>query len=184
MTKRKITCISLLFIGCGITYFYLDTRNNIQDIVRNNIEIEAYYNNKPGSVNTTRYISILEIPSIKLKRGLYPINDPLSKIENNIIFLDKSDMPDKKNSTVIIVGHSGDTSNSYFKNLYKLKYKDEIILDYDNTRYRYMVTDIYEIKKNGQLAIESNKDKRTITLVTCKGNKKQLVVIGTQVKEN
>ena len=117
---KKFTCISLLFIGCGITYLYLDMGNSIQDKVRNNIEIEAYYNTKPDRTNTTRYVAILEIPSIKLKRGLYPVNDPLSKIENNIIFLDKSDMPDKKNSTVIIVGHSGDTTNSYFKNLYKL----------------------------------------------------------------
>lgn len=184
MRKRNITCISLLFIGCGITYFYLDTKNNIHDIVHNNIEIEAYYNNKPGSTNTTRYIAILEIPSIKLKRGLYSVTDPLSKIEKNIIFLDKSDMPDKKNSKVIIVGHSGDTTNSYFKNLYKLKYQDMIYLNYDNKEYKYTITDIYEIKKNGTLAIESNKDKRTITLVTCKGSNKQLVIVGTQTKEN
>ena len=184
MLKRKITCISILFIGCGITYFYLDTKNSIQNTIRNNIEIEAYYNNKPGSINTTRYISILEIPSINFKRGLYEINDPLSKLDNNIIFLDKSDMPDKKNSMVIIVGHSGDTSNSYFKGLFKLKYNDLIYLDYDGYKYKYKITDIYEIKKNGNLAIESNKDKRTIALVTCKGNKKQLVIIGTQEKEN
>lgn len=54
---------------------------------------------------------------------------------------------------------------------------------YNGIKYVYQINDIYEIKKSGKLALESNKDKKTLTLVTCKGSNKQLVIISTLTKE-
>ena len=132
MLRKSITCISLLFIGYGITFFGIDYHDKLED---------AH--------------------------------------ENELL----TDMPDMQNSRVIIVGHSGATSNSYFKNIHKLKKKDTIYLYYDKIKYTYKVTDRYDIIKNGTLALESNHDKKTLTLVTCKGNTKQLVIIATLTKE-
>ena len=86
-------------------------------------------------------------------------------------------MPDKKNSRVIIVGHSGSDTVSYFKNLFKLKIKNDIYLYYDNKKYHYKIIDKYEIIKTGSMAIEPNKDKEKLILVTCKDDKKQIVII-------
>ena len=58
---------------------------------------------------------------------------------------------------------------------------DIIYLYYDNERYVYKVSDIYEITKNGTLALESNKDNKTLTLITCKDSKKQLVIVSTLI---
>lgn len=183
MVRQSITCISLLFIGCGISYYCFDKYNSIKEINNNELLTYNYLYNKNSKSNKKQYISILEIPSINFKRGLYKKKSPESELSKNIIFLDESDMPDKKNSKVIIVGHSGAPSNAYFKNLYRLKLKDDIILYYKNKQYDYIVTDIYEIKKNGTLALESNKSNKTLTLVTCKGMDRQLVIVSTLKKE-
>ena len=177
MVKRSIRCISLLFIGCGISYFCLDNyKLTIDKIENKNIINNFLYGNN-------NFEAILEIPDIKFKRGLYKKDDIKSNIDKNIIFLDSSDMPDVDNSRVIIVGHSGAPSNAYFKDLFKLKLNSYIYMYYKNIKYTYKVTDKYEIKKNGTLALESNKNDKTLTLVTCKGLDKQLVIISTLIKE-
>lgn len=197
MVKKSVTCISLLFIGYGISYLYLDYRNKVIDLNNNELLLGKYFEreeetntniitteiNNDAAVTKEEYISILEIPRINFKRGLYDKESKDSIVDKNIIFLDKSDMPNQVNSRVIIVGHSGDTSNSYFKYLYKLKHNDKLYLYYNNVKYIYKVNDIYEIKKNGTLAVESNTDKKTLTLVTCKGSSKQLVIVSILQKE-
>lgn len=187
MVKKSITCISLLFIGCGISYFCLDKTNGIIDLQNNELLVGKYFSkeekNKESNVKKEEYVAILQIPKIKFRRGLYKENSPQNKLSKNIIFLDSSDMPNKDNSRVIIVGHSGAPSNAYFKNLYKLDIKDEVILYYDNQKYIYKVSDIYEIKKTGNLALESNRENKTLTLVTCSGLDKQLVIVSTLTKE-
>lgn len=187
MVKKSITCISLLFIGCGISYFCLDKTNGIIDLQNNELLVGKYFSkeekNKESNVKKEEYVAILQIPKIKFRRGLYKENSPQNKLSKNIIFLDSSDMPNKDNSRVIIVGHSGAPSNAYFKNLYKLDINDEVILYYDNRKYIYKVSDIYEIKKTGNLALESNRENKTLTLVTCSGLDKQLVIVSTLTKE-
>ena len=193
MVKRSITCISLLFIGCGISYFCVDKAYNITDSSNNELLIDKYFKNEVKSNNKTEikqnklskeeYIAVLQIPKIDFKRGLYKESSPENRLSKNIIFLNSSDMPDKNNSRVIIVGHSGAPSNAYFKNLYKLVINDKLILYYDNYKYTYKVTDIYEIKKTGTLALESNKGAKTLTLVTCKGLDRQIVIVSTLTKE-
>lgn len=187
MKRKSITCISLLFIGYGITYYGIDKYNNIRDLNNNELLMMKYFKKDSREEQKKEvkkeYTSILEIPKINFKRGLYKIGSPLNKLSKNIIFLDTSDMPDKDNSRVIIVGHSGSVYNSYFKNLYKLNYKDNIILYYKNKKYVYKVTDIYEIVKNGTLALESNKENKTLTLVTCKDDNTQIVIVSTLYKE-
>ncbi len=193
MVKKSITCISLLFIGCGISYFSFDYYNHVKDMNDNELLVESYFDNnhtlratsdnKESNKIINNYVAVLIIPKLNFKRGLYEQHSPESELSKNIIFLDSSDMPNKENSRVIIVGHSGDTSNAYFKYLYKLKYKDILYLYFNGVKYSYQISDIYDIKKNGTLALESNKDKKTLTLVTCKGSNKQLVIISTLIKE-
>lgn len=196
MVKKSITCISLLFIGCGISYFCFDKYNNIKDLSNNELLMEKYFekeeekdtikeksNTQKKKVKKENYIAILEIPKINFKRGLYEKKDPQNELSKNIVFLDSSSMPNESNSKVIIAGHSGNTYNAYFKNLYKLGNNDIIFLYYNNKKYTYKVSDIYEITKNGTLALESNKNKKTLTLITCKGVDKQLVIISTLTKE-
>lgn len=178
MLKNKLTCIGLLFIGCSLSFYYIDYQNNIEVINDNELLMEKFYTKRKSE-----YVAILEIPNIKFKRGLYNKESSNNIIDKNIVFLNSSDMPSEINSRVVIVGHSGDDSNSYFKNLYKLKRTNLMHLYYENYKYTYKISDIYEVKKTGTIALESKKDISTLVLVTCKGYTKQLVIIGELINK-
>ena len=183
MVRKSITCISLLFVGYGISYFCINSNKTYRDLTYNELLVGKYFEKEKKDYVEDNYVAVLEIPKISFKRGLYEQNNPNSVLDKNIIFLDVSDMPDKDYSRVIILGHSGNSYNSYFKNLYKLKLNDKIIMYYNNIKYTYKIKDIYEVTKNGTLALEPNKNTKTLTLVTCKGLSKQLVIISTLTRE-
>lgn len=129
-------------------------------------DIEKYLDNK-----NSNYISLLEIPKINFKRGI--TNE--SNINKNISFLKDSNMPNISGSTTIIAGHSGNSSNSYFKNLYKLKIGDYAYLFYDRIKYKYIVYKMEVIKKTGKLKLNNDRIKKLI-LITCKDDDKQIIV--------
>ena len=75
-------------------------------------------------------------------------------------------------------GHSGNARISYFRHLDKLTNGDEIILDYKDHSYKYIVSNIYVVEKTGTAVINRDTNKNTLTLITCRHNtKKQIVVI-------
>ena len=86
--------------------------------------------------------------------------------------MSSSDYPDKENGNVIIAGHSGNSSVSYFNKLYLLNIGDLAYIDYNNVTYTYKIINIYNIEKTGKAEIKTLKDKSTLTLITCtKDNK-------------
>jgi len=85
------------------------------------------------------------------------------------------------NGNVIIAGHSGSSTVSYFKNLYNLDIGDLIYLEYDNDVYKYKIDNKYLVKKTGNIEIIRDTNTKVVTLVTCYGNDKQLVVIANIV---
>lgn len=128
------------------------------------------------------YIAIIKIPKINLERGLV---DPKSKYNNvnyNIEILKESSKPDEENGNVILAAHSGNSRVSFFKNLNKLVLGDEVFIDYNGKTYSYKVTNIYDIEKTGKAKIVTNKNKTSLTLITCRHNtNKQIVIICEQV---
>ena len=128
--------------------------------------------------NKINYIAILKIPKIDLERGLVDPNSYLNDVKYNVEILDESSMPDEIGGNVILASHSGTARISYFKNLHKLVIGDSISINYKSKIYNYKVVNIYEIDKTGTAEIIRNKNKSTLTLITCKHNSnKQIVVI-------
>ena len=124
------------------------------------------------------YIAVLKIPKIKLVRGLVDRNSYQNNIKYNVQILKDSSMPDEEKGNVILAAHSGNARISYFKNLDKLAIGDDISIEYKSIIYNYKVVDIYLIDKTGTAEIIRNKDKNTLTLITCKHNtNKQIIVI-------
>jgi LPXTG-site transpeptidase (sortase) family protein len=123
------------------------------------------------------YIASLTIPKISFSRVLYELNDKRNDLEENIIFVSGSSMPDEEKGNVIIAGHNGNSNISYFKDLNKLDLKDTFTIKYNNIEYNYKIVKKYLVKKNG--TVEINRDIRfsTVTLITCYGKDKQLVII-------
>ena len=152
---------------------------NTNDKNNENIKEEKQTVSSTLKVNTSNdYLAVLKIPKISLKRYLYDVNSKQNDVDKNIEILKSSDMPDVKGGNLILAGHNGNTSVGHFKNLHKLVLKDEIIIYYNGNKYVYKVSKIYDVLKTGTVAIKRNQSQSTVTLITCLGNDKQLVVIG------
>lgn len=186
----------IILIGFGlIGYDYYSNKKIDND---EELAIEEFYNNEDISKEIheepveevkeekpkekINYIAILKIPKIKLERGLVDPKSYLNNVNYNIEILKESSMPDEVNGNVILAAHSGNARISYFRNLDKLNIGDEISIDYKSNIYKYRVSDIYLIDKNGKAEIIRNINKSTLTLITCKHNtKKQIVVIAEMI---
>ena len=145
---------------------------------KNNKEKKQIVGNTLKVDTSNDYLAIIEIPKISLRRYLYDINSKENDVDKNIEVLKDSDMPNIQGGNLILAGHNGNTAVGHFRNLHKLVLNDEIIIYYNNSKYVYKISKIYDVLKTGSVAIKRDKSKSTITLITCLGNDRQLVVIG------
>lgn len=113
------------------------------------------------------YLGILDIPKINFYKGFYSKTSSLNNVQFNLFVLKESDYPDVVNGNLIIAGHSGNYSNSYFNDLYKLSIDDTVTVHYQGKDYIYKITKIYNEKKTGTVRILRNRNKTSLTLITC-----------------
>ena len=122
-------------------------------------------------VDYSKYLGVLEIPRIGLKRGFYNTDSRYNSIEYNVTLIGGSDMPDVEGGNLILVAHSGDAYISYFAYLYQLEIGDVAYVTYAGRKYGYQIVDIYEVEKNGVVVIRRNEERTSLTMITCtKGN--------------
>ena len=132
-----------------------------------NKEEENSSDTEENNNNYETYIGTLEIKKIGLYRGFYSKDSPLNNVKINLKILDVSAYPDEENGNVIIIGHSGNYSNSYFANLYQLQLGDIASIYYNNKKYNYKIDNIYTDEKDGTVTIYRDDTKNTLTLITC-----------------
>ena len=176
MLKKSYKIISFILIGFGLFLFFIEE-------VKMNEKIKTFevsYNIIKGEINTyNTYLGILEIPKINLKQKFYTKDSPLNTVEKNIELIETSQMPTEKNANLILAAHSGNSKIGYFKNLDKLNIGDIAYINYNNQKYTYTIQDIYDVHKTGYIEIKRDKNKKTLTLITCKKNSNmQTVYIG------
>ena len=113
------------------------------------------------------YLGVLDIPKINFYKGFYSKTSSLNNVQFNLFVLKETDYPDVVNGNLIIAGHSGNYSNSYFNDLYKLSIDDTVTVHYQGKDYIYKITKIYNEKKTGTVRILRNRNKTSLTLITC-----------------
>ena len=126
---------------------------------------EVVETKKEESIET--YTGILEIPKIDFSKGFYKKESSLNNVKFNIKIIPQSNYPDEDKGNVIIIGHSGNYNNSYFKDLYKLELNDTAMIKYNNKIYTYKVVNIYTEAKDGVVTIYRDERKSCLTLITC-----------------
>lgn len=145
------------------------------------VVIEEVKKEKKSSEIQLEYKAILEIPKIKLKKGVVEATKNFNSI-NYAISIDRTSNYPNEMGNFILYAHSGNSKKSYFKNLNKLNVNDEVFVYYEGVKYNYQIIDKYEIEKIGKMAINRYKDRRLITMVTCiRNTNKQVVLIGEQI---
>ena len=143
----------------------IDEEIEIEPIEEENEEVEDI--KEENSYTYEEYLGIIEISKINLYKGFYNKKSNLNNVKFNLYVLPESTYPDVDKGNLIIAGHSGNYNNSYFANLYKLTNEDTIIIHYNNLKYTYKIVNIYYEKKTGSVRIFRDKEKTTLTLITC-----------------
>ena len=185
--------IGVFFIFLGSSYLIYNQYNNKKQDSINDGLIEDYFKvedeiietpqkeieeEKPVPKEKIDYIAVLEIPKIKLKRGIVDKNSSYNNVNRNIYTLKETTMPDEEdNSHIMLASHSGNSYISYFKNLNKLNLNDKVYFFYKNNKYVYKVIKKYEVEKTGTVKL-SKKNSSDITLITCiSGTNNQIVLV-------
>ena len=144
-----------------------DENKTVENTTNDNNEREENSSDTEENENYESYIGKLEIPKIGFYKGFYAKESSLNNVKYNIKILEVSSYPDEEDGNVIIIGHSGNYSNSYFANLYKLNIGDTASVYYDNKKYNYKIVNIYTDIKDGTVTIYRDETKNTMTLITC-----------------
>ena len=120
-------------------------------------------------VDYSKYLGVLEIPRIGLKRGFYNTDSRYNNIQYNVMMVPGSTLPDVVNGNLILMAHSGDAYISYFAYLWRLNVGDSVFVTYGGHRYQYIIVDIYESPK-GLVTVKRNYDRTVLTMITCTKN--------------
>lgn len=137
----------------------------VAENVDNNTNNEAPKVSKP--IDWSKYLGVLEIPKIGLKRGFYNTDSRYNNISYNVTIVKGSTLPDVKNGNLILMAHSGNAYIAYFAYLYKLKVGDYAYVTYNGNKYTYQIKNIYYAPKTGVVNIYRNENATCLTLITC-----------------
>ena len=140
---------------------------NTRDIENDEVEKPTEEVKEDSNYTYEEYLGVLDIPKINFYKGFYSKTSSLNNVKFNLFVLKESDYPDVVNGNLIIAGHSGNYNNSYFNDLYKLSIDDTVTVHYQGKDYTYKITKIYNEKKTGTVRILRNKNKTSLTLITC-----------------
>lgn len=177
--------ISLVFI----TLTFIKIENKTSNIIKNDLyktSIIQKENKKQNEYEKENdIIGNIIINKINLNKPLYNKNSNKNNIEENVTILKESIMPDEENSIVFIAAHSGTGPIAFFKDLDKLIENDNVILEYNNIKYEYIVKNSWEVKKNGYINVNKER-KNQLILTTCSPNNKdnQLIINCIQKESN
>ncbi len=148
-------------------------------------ESEKYKFTNKNLTNSQSWFDVKEKTAVVSSLPYYTLSIPKLGIDGAIVRTDSEDLsgslvqfsgsrpPGEKGNTVIL-GHSVlpiffDPKNyiSIFSTLYKLDRGDEILLNYEDTIYKYVVETMFEVKPTDIEVLEQNADASYISLITC-----------------
>lgn len=186
LSNKAIVIIGFLIIGLGIFLITNDYFTGKKDKAYEKVSISLYtehegevVDNTPQNIATAdisttvespsndQYLGVLKIDKINLEQGFYDKGNALNNVDKSVTLLDPSNYPDQKNGNTILVAHSGSSYLGYFKHLYQLKVGDLATIKYKGKPYVYKIVNIYDDIKDGDVTIYRNRNKTTLTLITC-----------------
>ncbi len=113
----------------------------------------------------------ISIPKLKIEDATVTLGS--MDLKKSLIQYPQTALPGQAGNAVIF-GHSVlpqfFNPKSYltiFANLFKLKTGDEIYVDYDNVKYKYLVEEIFEVVPTDLSVLEQRFDGRYMSLITC-----------------
>ncbi len=125
--------------------------------------------NQDSSTQKTEYS--ISIPKLNIDTAMVQVGS--LDLKKSLIQYPQTALPGQFGSPVIF-GHSVlpqfYNPKSYltiFSTLYKLKQGDQILINFDNVEYKYLVEEMYEVLPTDLSVLEQRFDGRYLTLITC-----------------
>lgn len=187
LSNKMVVIIGFVIIGVGLFLLTSDYFTGKKDKAYEKVSISLFsesegevIDNTPqniasAEISTTvepptgneQYLGVLKIDKINLEQGFYDKGNPLNNVGKSVTLLDPSNYPDQKKGNTILVAHSGSSYLGYFKHLYQLGVGDLATIKYKGKTYVYKIVNIYDDIKDGDVTIYRNRNKSTLTLITC-----------------
>jgi sortase A len=156
--------------------FYNGSQNILGSATTDYTQIANWF--VPDSSNNNQIFSndnnstyLISIPKLKIKDAVVTIGS--MDLKKSLIQYPQTALPGQLGNAVIF-GHSVlpqfFNPKSYltiFSTLYKLKQGDEIVIDYDSVKYRYVIDEMFEVKPTDLSVLEQRFDQKNLTLITC-----------------
>lgn len=121
--------------------------------------------------NDKTFTYLISIPKLKISNAVVTLGS--MDLKKSLIQYPQTALPGQLGNTVIF-GHSVlpqfFNPKSYltiFSTLYKLKQGDEILIDYDDVQYEYIIDEMFEVKPTDLSVLEQRFDQKNLTLITC-----------------
>lgn len=185
----------LAFVTVPIIKFQLQYSSNLKQII-NPLSLKSYNRNYTVLGDNTDYTQLsnwftdesaasgshlttndngakyfLEIPKLGIKNATVIIGS--SDLKSSLIQYPQTALPGQLGNTVVF-GHSvlpqlfnPKSYVSIFATLHTLKIGDEIIITYDGSEYRYIVSEMFEVKADDFSVLEQKYNDKTLSLITC-----------------
>jgi sortase A len=122
----------------------------------------------PGNTITSYKLSI---PILKVSDAVVEVGG--NDLKKSLIQYAQTALPGQLGNAVVF-GHSvlpqffnPKSYMTIFSTLFKLNQGDEIIIDFDNVRYKYLVEEMYEVQPTDLSVLEQRFDGRYLTMITC-----------------
>lgn len=132
----------------------------------------------------------ISIPALKIKDAVVDIGS--LDLKKSLIQYPQTALPGQLGNSVVF-GHSVlpqfFNPKSYltiFATLYRLQPGDEIYIDYDNIKYKYLVEEMFEVQPTDLSILEQRFDGKYISLVTCSppGTLLRRLVVRARIADN
>lgn len=127
--------------------------------------------NPSALVGTVSTSYLLSIPKLKIIDAVVDVGS--MDLKKSLIQYPQTALPGQPGNGVVF-GHSVlpqfFNPKSYltiFSTLHRLKIGDEIFIDYDNIRYKYLVEDMFEVTPKDLSVLDQRYDGRYFSLITC-----------------
>ena len=186
----------LAFVTIPIIKFQLQYSANLKQII-NPLSLKSYNQNYSVLGDNTDYTQLsnwftndsaagsgshlttndngakyfLTIPKLGIKDATVIIGS--SDLKSSLIQYPQTALPGQLGNTVVF-GHSvlpqffnPKSYLSIFATLHTLKIGDEIILNYDGSEYKYIISEMFEVKADDFSVLEQKYNDKTLSLITC-----------------
>lgn len=175
MERKKIKLVGKLLFLCSFLLLLfpifrtkVETKH-VEKIIETYIQNESEFKSISFDV-----LGILEIPSILLKKCLYKIDSLKNDVNKNVYVLPTSIFPEQLYSNVLLASHSGYGRIAFFHHLDKLRIGDFAYLYYQEQKYIYKLSFMYQEIKDGTITLHQESEKKYLTLITCNQKQKDL----------